>query len=134
MATVSARGVIRSNLLLYFHKPGSNEKLEVTITVTVSEVTSMPSPPLHPVSVTFTIQTEHGQAEGYYAGRLHWAEGSNQAAVPRPSSKRVKPGWDEIGHGTLLIEDSFDCSHINEGQPGDLRGDKNCGFRGVANL
>lgn len=47
----------------------------------VSEVTAMPSPPLHPVTVMFTIETEAGKLEGFYAGSLYLAEGSDQAAI-----------------------------------------------------
>ena len=51
------------------------------ISALVSEVTAMPSPPLHPVTVMFTIETEDGTLEGYYAGSLYLAEGSDQAAI-----------------------------------------------------
>ena len=52
-----------------------------SISAFVSEVTAMPSPPLHPVTVSFTIETEDGTLEGYYAGSLYLAEGSDQAAI-----------------------------------------------------
>lgn len=52
-----------------------------SISVSVSEVTAMPSPPLHPVTVMFTIETEDGVIEGYYAGSLYLAEGSDSASI-----------------------------------------------------
>lgn len=52
-----------------------------SLSVTVSEVTAMPSPPLHPVTVMFTIETEQGMIEGYYAGSLYLAEGSDSATI-----------------------------------------------------
>jgi len=52
-----------------------------SLSATVSEVTAMPSPPLHPVTVIFTIETEQGMIEGYYAGSLYLAEGSDSAAI-----------------------------------------------------
>jgi len=55
--------------------------LEGNLMAKVSEVTAMPSPPLHPVTVMFTIETELGTLEGYYAGSLHLADGSEQAVV-----------------------------------------------------
>ncbi len=55
--------------------------LEGSLSVLVSEVTAMPSPPLHPVTVMFTIETEEGTLEGFYAGSLYLAEGSDQAAI-----------------------------------------------------
>lgn len=54
---------------------------EGSISALVSEVTAMPSPPLHPVTVMFTIETEDGTLEGFYAGSLYLAEGSDQAAI-----------------------------------------------------
>lgn len=41
----------------------------------------MPAPPLHPVTVMFTIETEDGTLEGFYAGSLYLAEGSDQASI-----------------------------------------------------
>jgi hypothetical protein len=55
--------------------------LDGKLSARVSEVTAMPSPPLHPVTVMFTIETELGTLEGYYAGSLHLADGSDQAMV-----------------------------------------------------
>lgn len=52
-----------------------------SLSATVSEVTAMPSPPLHPVTVIFTIETEQGTIEGYYAGSLYLAEGSDSAII-----------------------------------------------------
>lgn len=52
-----------------------------SLAATVSEVTAMPSPPLHPVTVIFTIETEQGTIEGYYAGSLYLAEGSDSATI-----------------------------------------------------
>jgi hypothetical protein len=52
-----------------------------TISAKVSEVTAAPSPPFHPVTVMFTIETELGQLEGYYAGSLYLAEGSDHALI-----------------------------------------------------
>ena len=43
---------------------------EGSISANVSEVTAMPSPPLHPVTVMFTIETEQGMIQGYYSGSL----------------------------------------------------------------
>lgn len=54
---------------------------EGSLSALVSEVTAMPSPPLHPVTVMFTIETEDGSLEGFYAGSLYLAEGSDQAAI-----------------------------------------------------
>lgn len=54
---------------------------EGSLSTLVSEVTAMPSPPLHPVTVMFTIETEDGSLEGFYAGSLYLAEGSDQAAI-----------------------------------------------------
>jgi hypothetical protein len=54
---------------------------EGSISVSVSEVTAMPSPPLHPTTVIFTIETEDGTLEGFYAGSLYLAEGSDQAVI-----------------------------------------------------
>lgn len=55
--------------------------LEGSLSALVSEVTVMPSPPLHPVTVMFTIETNDGTIEGFYAGSLYLAEGSDQAAI-----------------------------------------------------
>lgn len=52
-----------------------------SISASVSEVTAMPSPPLHPVTVMFTIETEQGMIQGYYAGSLYLAEGSDSASI-----------------------------------------------------
>lgn len=54
---------------------------EGDISALVSEVTAMPSPPLHPVTVMFTLETEDGTLAGFYAGSLYLAEGSDQAAI-----------------------------------------------------
>jgi hypothetical protein len=54
---------------------------EGSLSALVSEVTAMPSPPLHPVTVVFTIETEDGTLEGFYAGSLYLAEVSDQAAI-----------------------------------------------------
>ncbi len=54
---------------------------EGSISASVSEVTAMPSPPLHPVTVMFTIETEQGMIQGYYAGSLYLAEGSDNASI-----------------------------------------------------
>jgi hypothetical protein len=45
--------------------------LQGSISIRVSEVTPMPSPAFHAVSVMFTIETEDGVIEGYYAGSFH---------------------------------------------------------------
>lgn len=55
--------------------------LQGSISAQVSEVTAMPSPPMHPVTVMFTIETEQGMIQGYYAGSLYLAEGSDQASI-----------------------------------------------------
>ncbi|MCB9455137.1 MAG: hypothetical protein H6671_04010 [Anaerolineaceae bacterium] len=55
--------------------------LSGSLTATISEVTAMPSPPLHPVTVMFTIETEQGVIEGFYAGSLYLAGGSDQADI-----------------------------------------------------
>jgi hypothetical protein len=52
-----------------------------SISVLVSEVTAMPSPPLHPVTIMFTIETQDGTLEGFYVGHLYLAEGSDQAVI-----------------------------------------------------
>ena len=54
---------------------------EGSISANVSEVTAMPSPPLHPVTVMFTIETEQGMIQGYYAGSLYLAEGADSASI-----------------------------------------------------
>jgi hypothetical protein len=54
---------------------------EGSLSAYVSEVTAMPSPLLHPVTVMFTIETEVGTLEGFYAGSLYLAEGSDQAVI-----------------------------------------------------
>lgn len=55
--------------------------LEGSLSALVSEVTAMPSPPLHPVTVMFTLETKDGTLEGFYAGSLYLAEGSDQAVI-----------------------------------------------------
>lgn len=55
--------------------------LEGSISAKVSEVTAVPSPAFHPVTVIFTIETDLGQIEGYYAGSLYLAEGSDSAII-----------------------------------------------------
>lgn len=55
--------------------------LEGEMTARISEVTAMPSPPFHGVSVQFSIETELGQIEGYYAGSLYLPDGADQAAI-----------------------------------------------------
>jgi len=52
-----------------------------SISALISEVTAMPSPPLHPVTVMFSIETEDGTLEGFYAGSIYLAEESDQAAI-----------------------------------------------------
>lgn len=52
-----------------------------SIAARVSEVTPNPPPPFHPVTVMFTIETEQGQVEGYYAGSLHRPEGADYADI-----------------------------------------------------
>lgn len=52
-----------------------------SISAQVSEVTPNPSPPFHPVTVTFTIETEQGEIGGYYAGSLHLPEGEDNATI-----------------------------------------------------
>ncbi|MBK8020603.1 MAG: hypothetical protein IPK19_04015 [Chloroflexi bacterium] len=52
-----------------------------SMSATISEVTAMPSPPLHPVTVQFTIETEQGMIQGFYAGSLYLADGSDQADI-----------------------------------------------------
>lgn len=54
---------------------------EGSLSALVSEVTAMPSPPLHPVTVMFTIETEVGTLEGFYKGSLYLAEESDQAII-----------------------------------------------------
>lgn len=51
------------------------------ISAKISEVTPMPSPPFHSVSVMFTIETDEGVIEGYYAGSFHLPAGSDQAVI-----------------------------------------------------
>ncbi len=55
--------------------------LQGSISAQVSEVTAMPSPPLHPVTVLFTIETEQGVLEGYYAGSIYLPDGADQARI-----------------------------------------------------
>jgi hypothetical protein len=55
--------------------------LEGSISALISEVTAMPSPPLHPVTIMFTLETEDGTLDGFYAGSLYLAEGSDHAAI-----------------------------------------------------
>lgn len=55
--------------------------LEGAMTARISEVTPMPSPPFHGVSVQFRIETELGEIEGYYAGSLHLPDGADQASI-----------------------------------------------------
>ncbi len=47
----------------------------------ISEVTPMPSPSYHSVSVIFTIETEQGVIEGYYAGSFHRSDAGDQATI-----------------------------------------------------
>lgn len=54
---------------------------EGSISASVSEVTAMPSPPLHPVTVMFTIETEQGMIQGYYVGSLHLPDGADKADI-----------------------------------------------------
>jgi len=51
------------------------------VTARISEVTPMPSPAFHSVSVMFTIETEFGQIDGYYAGSFFLPDGSDQATI-----------------------------------------------------
>jgi hypothetical protein len=55
--------------------------LEGSISALISEVTAMPSPALHPVTVMFTVETEQGTIDGFYAGSLYLADGSDQAEI-----------------------------------------------------
>jgi hypothetical protein len=55
--------------------------LDGSISAKVSEVTPAPSPAYHSVTIIFTIETEQGQIEGYYAGSFHQPEGSDQAEI-----------------------------------------------------
>lgn len=52
-----------------------------SISAKVSEVTPDPSPRFHPVTVIFTIETEQGQLEGFYAGSFYQPEGADQATI-----------------------------------------------------
>lgn len=54
---------------------------EGSISGRVSEVTAAPPPTLHPVTVMFTLETELGTLEGYYAGSLYRASGADQATI-----------------------------------------------------
>jgi hypothetical protein len=51
------------------------------ISARVSEMTPNPPPAFHPVTVMFSIETEQGQIEGYYAGAYHRADGSDEASI-----------------------------------------------------
>lgn len=67
-----------------FRIPAAGEvsgALAGSITASISEVTAMPSPPLHPVTVMFTIETEQGTIQGFYAGGLHLPEGEDSASI-----------------------------------------------------
>lgn len=55
--------------------------LQGSISAKVSEVTSMPPPLFHAVSVMFTIETEDGVIEGYYAGSFHRSAEGDQAII-----------------------------------------------------
>lgn len=52
-----------------------------SLSARISEVTAMPPPPFHPVTVIFTIETESGQIDGFYAGSLHRPDGAEQADI-----------------------------------------------------
>lgn len=54
---------------------------EGSLSAYVSEVTAMPAPSMHPVTVMFTIETEQGTIQGYYAGSLYLAQGSDSASI-----------------------------------------------------
>ncbi len=55
--------------------------LQGSISARVSEVTPMPSPAFHAVSVMFTIETEDGVIEGFYAGSFHRSAEGDQAVI-----------------------------------------------------
>ena len=55
--------------------------LQGSISAKISEVTPMPSPSYHSVSVIFTIETEQGVIEGYYAGSFHRSDAGDQATI-----------------------------------------------------
>jgi hypothetical protein len=55
--------------------------VEGSLSAAVSEVTAMPSPALHPVTVSFTIETEHGMLSGFYAGSLYLPDGADAASI-----------------------------------------------------
>ncbi len=54
---------------------------EGTITGTVSEMTANPSPAYHQVTIMFTVETELGSFDGYYAGSFHRPEGADHAQI-----------------------------------------------------
>ncbi len=52
-----------------------------TLRGTVSEMTANPSPAYHQVTVMFTVETELGSFDGYYAGSFHRPDGADQAQI-----------------------------------------------------
>lgn len=55
--------------------------LSGSVSAKISEVTPVPSPPYHSVTIIFTIETDDGVLEGYYAGSFHQPEGADQANI-----------------------------------------------------
>ena len=55
--------------------------IQGTFTGRITEVTSNPSPPYHPVTVLFTVETEQGVIEGFYAGSFHLPDGADHSDV-----------------------------------------------------
>jgi len=51
------------------------------ITARISEVTPNPSPSYHPITVMFTVESEQGMFEGYYAGSFHQMDGADYADI-----------------------------------------------------
>lgn len=52
-----------------------------SLSAKISEVTPAPSPSYHSVTIIFTIETDDGVLEGYYAGSFHQPDGADQANI-----------------------------------------------------
>lgn len=79
-----------------------------SITATISEVTAMPSPALHPVTVMFTIETEQGTIQGFYAGSLYLPQGSDSASIHASGSILSVSG----AYADLYLADVYVASSV----------------------
>lgn len=77
-----------------------------TITARVSEVHA--NLPFHPVTVMFTIETDQGQIEGYYAGSFHLLEGADRSNVSASGQILSVSG----AYADLYLADVFVSSHV----------------------